>query len=230
MTHPHQFTLNLLRSLIEATPIAFSKQRKNEMMATYDGLQKNLTTDVREIEERIIEFGKEIWPYREAYQELYELYGRAEEEEDLKKMLPEELRPKYEKFIAEKGNIEQVRGKALDLELYFTPDERVEIVNAELSAHDKAHKELERSIAGENQEEYFASLEKFRKRQEEINEKLKELRALAEKSEKWKSEILEKVRTFEEGFGYLERPITLLDIKGEIEYYLGVLGVGEEQG
>lgn len=228
MNHPHQFTLNLLRSLIEGAPQAFPRARKNEMIAVYERFLNDLSVPVEEIENIAVEFGKEIWPYREAYQELYDEHGRAHEEALLREGLHEELRPKYEKFLAEKGNIERVRGQLAGLDLYFTSDEQAEIVKAELVAHDKIHGELERLIAGEKQEEYFAALEKWKKKQEQILEALAKLRGFATRSPKWAGEILGKVRTFEQGFGFLERPVSLMDVMGEIEYYEGILGIGEE--
>lgn len=228
VAHPHQFTLNLLRSLIEGAPAAFPRPRKNEMIATYERFLDDLIAPVEEIENIAVEFGKEIWPYREAYQELYDEYGRAREEALLREGLQEELRPKYEKFLAEKGNIERVRGQLASLDLYFTSDEQAEIVKAELVAHDKIHGELEKLVAGGKQEEYFSALEKWKKKQEQILEALTKLRGFATRSPKWGDEILAKVKTFEQGFGFLERPVGLMDVMGEIEYYEGILGIGEE--
>lgn len=225
MANPHQFTLNLLRNLIEGAPKAFPLYRRNEMTDVYHKLSADQSAANEVIEQRVIEFGKEIWPYREAYLELYEEYGRGKEEKMLAAGLGEDLRPKYEKFIAEKGNIERLRGQALSLDIYFTPDEQDEIIKAELRAHDKTHNELEKLIAGEKQEEYFGALEKRKKKQAEIEEALARLTVLAAVSEKWRAEILDKVKTFELGFGYLERPVTLLDVMGEIEYYEGIIGL-----
>ncbi len=227
-SHPYQFTLNLLRSLIEGAPAAFPHARKNAMAEVYKEFADDLTVSVEKIEETAYQFGKEIWPYREAYQELYDEYGRGAEEVALRDQLPEELKPKYEKFLSEKGNIERVRGQSLGLDLYFTPDEQAEIVRAELVAHDKIHGELERLIATEKQEEYFAALQAWQKKQAQIEEALQKLRGFASRSPKWGDEILAKVKTFEQGFGFIERPVTLMDVMGEIEYYEGILGIGEE--
>ncbi len=228
VTHPHKFTLNLLKNLIDSSPATFQRQRKNEMLEIYEQLLGDLTISNEDIESNIVLFGEEIWPYREAYEELYDEYGRDKEEKMLESSLPDYLKDKYKKFISEKGNIERIRGQAVSLDIYFTSLEQDELVKAELTVHDKIHGELGKLIVGEKQSEYFASLEKWKKKQEEIKEALKKLKAFAERSAKWRAEILDKVKVFEQGFGYLERPVTLMDVMGEIEYYEGVLGIGEE--
>ena len=62
-----------------------------------------------------------------------------------------------------------------------------------------------------------------KKEQEEIERLVAALRALAEKSEKWAPEILDKVRVFEEGWSGLEREVEKGDVLGEIDYYQGII-------
>ena len=57
--------------------------------------------------------------------------------------------------------------------------------------------------------------------------KIEELRALAGKDDKWREEILDKVKTLEEGWSVVERDPELLEIEKEIEYWQGTMDVLE---
>lgn len=225
MEHPNFFTINLLKNLILTAPVTFSKFRRDEMLKRADDFLENKNITLPEIEQTIVVYGKEIWAYRESYQKLYETYGRKPEEEKVASFLSSALKEKYQKFLADRGNIEKLTPGAPNLETYFTPEEQAALVEAELKAHDEVHRNLEKLILGEKQEEYYQLLEKYKNEERQIEEKLKELLAIGEHSPKWKDEVTDKVKTFEDGFGYLERPVALADVQGEIDYYLGVLGL-----
>lgn len=225
MSHPHFFTINLLKNLIATAPMTFPKSRQEDMLKRADDFLNNPESALSDIEQTIISYGREIWPYRESYQKMYELYGRQPEEEKLASFLSGDLKNKYLKFLDDRGNIEKLTPGAPSLENYFTSDEQAALVEAELKAHDAVHNTIEKLIIGEKQEEYYQLLEVYKNEERQIEEKLKELKAIGEHAPKWQTEIDEKVKAFEEGFGYLERPVALADVVGELEYYLGVVGL-----
>ena len=225
MEHPHFFTINLLKNLILTAPITFPKSRKTEMLAKAEQYLSDVDVTLLAVQETMIHFGKEIWPYRESYQKMYEQYGRKPEEELIATFLSGGIKEKYQKFLTDRGNIEKIKSGSPTLESYFITDEQAAIVEAELKAHDEIHGKIEKMILTENQEEYYGLLEQYKNEERQIEDRLVELKKIAEHAPSFKDEILEKVKTFEEGFGFLERPVTLADIQGEVDYYLGVAGM-----
>jgi hypothetical protein len=142
----------------------------------------------------------------------------------MRQKLSEPARAAFDKFVAEGGNIESVRDGSR-FEHFFDSDIRSEVVAAELDAHDGVHEEMERLIAGDRAAEFEALLADYRQKQAALNQKINELAALAERSPDQRAEILDKVKTFREGFAYVERMSSLDDIAHEIQYYIDIMEV-----
>lgn len=225
MSHPNFFTINLLKNLILTAPVTFSKARKEEMLSKVEQYIEDSGADLAAIEETMIRFGKEIWPYRESYVKIYEQYGRKPEEERIATFLSGELKIKYQKFLSDRGNIEKIETGSPSLESYFTPDEQAAMVEAELKAHDEVHGKIEKMILADKQEEYQILLEQYKNEARQIEELLLQLKKIALRAPLFVEEIALKIKTFEEGFGFLERPVSVTDVQSEIDYYLGVAGL-----
>ena len=187
-------------------------------------LERNPDATLEGIESMLVAFGAELWPYCEAYEQFYKIYGEAKERELMRKKLSEPSRAALDKFVAEGGNIESVRDGSR-FEHFFDSDIRSEVVAAELDAHDGVHEEMERLIAGDRAAEFEALLADYRQKQAALNQKINELAALAERSPDQRAEILDKVKTFREGFAYVERMSSLDDIAHEIQYYIDIMEV-----
>lgn len=224
----YQFTLDLLKQVIDKAPKFFPDERRKQMMAELAVMKKDAATPRNKIEDAIISFGKEIWPYRKSFWHVHD-EARLEEEQYIREKLTPATREKYEQFLRKGGRIEDIKTEAQleDLETFFSPDELTELVEAKLSAHDRVVAEVESLCAGEKKEVCVNALAEYQKEQKEIEELISQLAALGNQSEKWKAEILDKVKTFEAGWSGLEREVTAEDIKGEIDYYLGVISVTE---
>jgi hypothetical protein len=218
----HTYSLQLLREAIEKAPKAFPEERRSAMLAEHARLAADSNVALSQIEDAIVAFGKEIWPYRKAYQEIHDAYGK--DEPYLRETLSPATRTKYGAFVAGGGKLEDVRGGG-ELERTFTPEEKHEIEEAWLAARERAHRELDALIAGEWKQKFESSLAALRGRQAEIEKRIAALRALAGESPKWAAEILDKVKVFEEGWSGVEREVSEDDIRGEIDYYHGVIEV-----
>lgn len=194
------------------------------MINELERMRKDPAVSRDKIDDDIIAFGKEIWPYRKAFWHVHD-EAKLEEQQYIREKLNPTLREKYEQFLRKGGRIEDIRKEAqlLDLETYFTPDELGGLVEAKLSAHDRVVSEVDSLCAGEKKQVCTNALAGYIEEQKKIEEFINQLRTLGESSLKWKSEILDKVRTFEAGWSGLEKEMAAQDMKGEIDYYLGVI-------
>ncbi len=224
MEHPNFFTINLLKNLILSAPITFPAARKSEMLKRVDAYLADPLAPLEQIKETVINFGKELWPYRASYEKIYEQYGRKPEEEKIASFLSKELKEKYKKFLEDRGNIEKMKSDA-DWEIYFAPTEQAAMVEAELKAHDEIHADIQKMILGSSQAEYQALLEQYKNEERQIEERLGQLEKIAGRAPDFAEEIAGKVEAFKEGFGYLDRPVALADVQTEVDYYLGVAGI-----
>ncbi len=222
MPHPHQATIDLMKAVIHKLPGVFPMARHQEMENAIIAFERDPNAKPEDIEAKLMEFGTEMWPYCEAYEAFYKINGEVKERALMREKLSERARLALDKFVSEGGNIESVR-QGDKFEHFFDADIRAEIVGAELAAHDGVHEEMEKMIAGQMKGDFDALLANHREKLAAISAKIKELENLATRSEKWSSEIRDKVKMFRQGFAYIERAPTLDDVAREIQYYVDIM-------
>lgn len=222
--HPCQFTLNLFLEMIEKAPVTFPAEKKEAMKKRYEEFLADKKIACAMVLDSIDNFGKEIWPYRKAWQEIYEKYGRAREAEYFEKHIPAALHDKYFACKKEGGGhcLREYRicGK---METCFTPDEKFLLDETVIAALEEAKKEIDGLVLGEKRDEYQVSLQKWNNEQKKLEEKIGELKSLAVKNNKWQAEILDKVKTMEEGWSSVERDIDLEEVAEAVDFYRGAI-------
>lgn len=224
MPHKYQSTINIVKEVIHKLPCVFPQERHQEMENVIAAFERNPEAKFSEIETKLIEFGTELWPYTEAHGAFHKIHGAALERKLLGEKLSPSARVELEKFVKEGGDIESVR-QGDKFEHFFSPDIRAEIIEAELAAHDQVHDAMEKLMEGERRADFDALLRKYQDQLAAISAKINELEKLADRSAQWHDEILDKVKTFREGFAYVERPPSLDDVNREIEYYVDIMEV-----
>lgn len=223
MLHPHHFTLSLLKHVLGKTEhTLFPANRLSEMQKEYERLAADQTATQDQIEQVAIRFGKESWPYQEGLEELYRRYGKKLEEQRVKEKLTPEVRQKYEQFLTAGGSLADFR-RGSDTEVYFTAEEKYEIGQAVLEAHANTLQEIAGSCRTDRQNECQEVIDDHKQKLERMEKKLLVLKGLAGLSEKWRPEIEDKIKVFEEAFGYFERTFHESDLDGTIDYYQGVI-------
>jgi hypothetical protein len=224
INHPCQFTLGLFAAMIEKVPAAFPAERLEAMKRQYDGYNKDKKIACAYVEKALVDFGREIWPYRKAWQEIYDKYGRAKEAEFFEKHLPEELHHKYFACKVKGGGhcLREYRMCGL-METCFNPDEKFFLDETVIKALGQAREAADKIIAGEKKDEYEEALKKWSAEQKKMEEKISELEKMAAVEPKWRAEIEEKVKTIEQGWSIMEREITLKDIQQIIDFYQGAI-------
>ena len=93
--HPHAYTLDLMRLAVDRLPPTFSDKKKDGYRAKLTVFLKDPDVDYAEIQSTIAELGRESWPVRKAYEDMFERYGRSSEESFLLLKLDQGVREKY---------------------------------------------------------------------------------------------------------------------------------------
>jgi len=222
--HPCQFTLNLFLEMIEKAPVTFPAERKEEMEKKREVFLKDKKIACAKVEEAVVFFGRKIWPYREAWQEIYEKYGRPKEAEYFEKNLPKELHEKYFACKVKGGGhcLREYRMCGL-MEKCFSPDEKFFLDQTVISTLSKTKEEVDKLVLGEKKEEYQSLFEKWSALQKTMAEKIEELKKMARANLKWRAEILDKIKTIEHGWSMIEQDITLKDVEQVIDFYAGAI-------
>lgn len=229
--HPYAFTLDLFRLAIEHLPPTYSDSRRKGYEQRLEEFWEHPETDYGEIQATIAELGKDSWPYRKAYEEIYANYGRSSEESFLLDNLDRGIREKYERFLHEGGKINHIENaksaealmKASPFERYFSPEEKFAIEQALLLARDAARSEINGLINGQRKTEYEKLVGEYRSRQGRIEEKMAALRQMAGVSPKWQPVIADRLQTLEGGWSVVEQGLNEALLDRELEYWHGTL-------
>ena len=223
MAHKNQNELNLLKMAIDRIPFTFPEKEKKDFENKYQELEANPEAARDDIESMIVAVGRANWPYRKAYGDMLQNYGAEKHEEFFKLHLPDDLRKKYEDYVNRGGNLHDFR-RGKNFEEEFTPEENLAIEEAFFSADDEV-KGFMIGVIKEHREEHDEALALYQKQQKILSNMIESLRELAGQSEKWASQIIDKVKNFEEGWSIVERDFDEDKLTHEIEYWEGVLGL-----
>ena len=79
MPHQYQATIDLIKTVIHRLPGVFPQERHQKMEAAIATLERKDNATLDEIESTLVAFGAELWPYCEAYEQFYKIYGEAKE-------------------------------------------------------------------------------------------------------------------------------------------------------
>lgn len=230
-THPHAYTLGLLRVGIETLPPSFDEGKIRSYREAVERFERRPDTPYKEIRDIIVRIGKESWAERNAYQDMYSRYGRSSEESFLLENLDQGIRGKYEQFIHDGGKldyIERVRSEedllsASPFERYFTPEEKFAIEQALMVARDRAREEITALVTKEKQDEYGSLIRDLRESEARMDAMVKELRSYVGISERWDPVLEDRIRTIEEGWSIVEAGLDEKRLAKELEYWRGTL-------
>ncbi len=224
--HRYQYSLDLLRQVIAKAPRFFPSGKRQDMQDALAAFEKDPSASCEAIDAAITAFGKDIWPYRRAFWHIHDTDGRHNEDAYLRQALGPELEAKYEAFLKKGYRVDDIRRGGI-FEDFFTADEKTKLIEAKLTAHDQVVAGIEDLCAGEHKQTCEDALGGYKEEQKRIEALIAELKTYAARSEKWAPEIADKVKTFEAGWSGLEREVTAEDVKGEIDYYQGVIELFE---
>jgi len=231
MNHPFASSLDLLKRTIDMAPDFFSAEKKQVMMRRHEELVGDPKTTRGAIDQAIIECGKEIYPYRKAFWMIHNRFGRDIENRSIKDAVKDTaLKEKLDRFLKTAGTIADIGRGTRAFDDFFVPEERVVLMEAKLAAHDRVVSEIHSLCTGPEKDTCTTHIGEFKAEQEQIEKLIVLFRAMAERSDKWRAEILDKARTFDEGWSGLEREVREEDVRGEIEFYAGAIEATEGSG
>jgi hypothetical protein len=214
-------TVSLLKRLYENTPPLFPEEIRKELS---DALVKieNAETNLPEIENIMIKFGYEVWPWNEAYKEMYLIAEERMAEHFFVPKLASQTMFQYEKFKNYGGDYKAVHtGKAAQ---FFSIDERVEISKALVETRKEMKRFVDNEVRGTGRKKYLKGVEEFVKILNEIRSIIGNLKALADKEEEHQilaKEIRSKIRHFEYGLCYLGPKTDIRDVSKSIDFFEG---------
>jgi hypothetical protein len=229
--HPYVYTLELLKLAIDRLPPTYADSKRKTFEQRLQFFWKHPEAAYADIQVAIAELGKDSWPYRKAYEEMYANYGRSSEESFLLDNLDRGIREKYERFLHEGGKINHIENaksaedlmRASPFERYFTPEEKFAIEQALLLAREAARQEINDLVTAKKTPEYEKLVGEYQAKQSRIEEKIEALRQISDVSSRWQPVIVDRLKTLEEGWSVIEQGLNEALLDRELEYWHGTL-------
>lgn len=217
--HPHQSTVDLLRRMVARLPPKFPRALGRYMIERAETLARDAGIPAEELARSIAEFGVYLWHYRKAFEEAFAREGIPRWEERFLAELPGALRTRVV-GDASGRSLEIMRAPAF--ESAYSPEDKLVIEEALLTARRAVEEELRDRVDRGEVADYDHRVLAWKHVRLDMEEALLSLRELATAKPAWAREILDKLRTYEEGIAGIGPEPTREELRKEVESYRNV--------
>ncbi|MEK7665972.1 MAG: hypothetical protein AAB337_03810 [Patescibacteria group bacterium] len=221
MTFPHQSFLDEFKIAINKLSVGVPNDIREQAQKLYNELVANPEATEEQIHDALVTVGKQEFAYRRAYEELVGHAGATELQAMVLDHVEPNVKEKIIKFLSDGISLTELL-KSDVFEHDFTAEERYQIEDGLFDAQEHLQEHGPKMLE-ERRAEFDALVKKWQGHFSQMEEKIAELKALADKDKKWTAEILDKVKIFEEGWSVVERDTEPTEIEKEIEYWKGTI-------
>lgn len=195
-----QSTIDLFRHLYDHLPPLFPDATKQKMREALERVEKAEDIPFEEVEDLMIKFGYEVWPYNQSYREFMTVAEEKVGEHFLLPKLSAPLQSKYKDFKLYGGTLRDLRsGRPAG---FFTSGERVELCQALVEIQNELRQYVSVQLNGSEKDQYLRRINDFLDVLIDIKNSLDDLRLLADREADHPMlarEIRAQVRAFEHG-------------------------------
>lgn len=197
-------TLALFERLVVQVPPLVPEDLKQNISQALEQAQSNMRLSVDQLEETMIYFGKQLWPYREAFLEFYRLAESEVYEKFLLKKLSFELKNKYQAYL-DSGRTFRDFHNGKDFH-FLSKEERGELCNILILVNKDVWNFTVQRVLGLDNERYKKRIKEFQKMLKDIEKKIELLHEMADSEREHPelvTEIREHIKNFEYGIALL---------------------------
>lgn len=217
-----EHTIALCERLYEDVPPLVPGEIKENMRKAVEQMKNNINLSMDEVENVIIFFGKQLWPYREAYKEFYNVYEGVLGEKYFLRKISVELKTRYNQYIAQGGSYRELHsGSKMD---FFTHDERPELTKALVEVEQDIENYTRQTVVSTDQKKYEQRVKEFGVILNDIEGHLQTLRKMTEKEGEHPELIAEidaQIKGFEHGLCLLGPKTDFEAIRSAKEHFDG---------
>jgi hypothetical protein len=196
-----QPTLEIFRRLVRSLPPLVPSELRGRLKWSLLNLEHNPGTTTEQVEDTMIAFGYEVWPFRQAYQEFLSLYEARLGDHFLEPTLSPGLLARYHEFKLYGGSFKDLHsGSAAH---FFESEERSELCVALVNVRRELRQYTDHQIVTIERQKFEKRVADFARVLDDITQRLGELNQLAktegEHHPALASQIRQQVRAFEFG-------------------------------
>lgn len=201
---PIQHTRALFERLCQQIPPLVPDQLQHDLSNALEQVQDNVSLTIEELDETVIFFGKKLWPYREAFFELYRVYeGHMGETFLLGKLTPQ-LKQKYRLFKEVGGTFRDFHeGGMID---FFDAQERMDLCEILVAVNRELWDYAVQRVVSTDVKQYKEKIKEFQQIFIAMEKQIADLHTMADDEQEHPelaAEIRAHIRGFEEGLSLL---------------------------
>lgn len=185
-------------------------------------LKNDQSITMSEIEETMIVFGYEVWPWNQAYREFMTIAETEVGEHFLVPRLSPELQAKYHDFKKYGGTFRELHaGQPAD---FFDLEQRNELCQRLVEMQYDMRGYVDREIVSTGKKKYLERVNEFKKLLKDIKATLDHLRTLADTEQDHPTladEIRARVEHFEHGLCLLAPALDYAAVCNSVEFFKG---------
>jgi len=216
-----QSTLALFKQLVDNIPPLFPEDLKYQIKKDLKNFQENILS-LEDLEKMMIQYGYEIWPWNQAFKEIFSATEEKVGEQFLLANLSDDLQEKYLEYRQLGLNLKDFySGKLAN---YFDEDQRLLLGIALVNMNSQVRDFAVREVVGLKKEMYLQKVQDFKIILDEISHSLTRLRDLANKEEdhaNLANEIRARVEVFEHGLCLLAPEFSHEEVGMAHEFFVG---------
>ncbi|MFA7245024.1 MAG: hypothetical protein WC070_02470 [Candidatus Magasanikbacteria bacterium] len=217
-------TINIFKKVYNELPPMVDVDLKKDMREKIEEILADNTVTLEELEDFMIFFGKKIWPYFQAFEEIYNIYHERLSEKIFLQRASKNIVKKVD-LIKNTGVkfLDLVSGKVHHFFEHNERNERMEIMTLLVDLKQDIRKHATQAIMTHEKKSYEQKISKYSKMVADINVVIEDLHKFAnEESENFFAEdIRDKVRSIEYSFAFLGPKINYHEILDLLDYYKG---------
>ena len=193
-------TIALFRRLYDQLPPLFPAVVKEKMAHALSHLENDQTITLEAIEDTMISFGYEVWPWNQTHKEYLALAESKVGEHFLLPKLSVVLQNKYHDFKSYGGTLRDLHsGQAAE---FFSLEERGKICTGLIAMQEELRSYVKNQVTGTERANYLKRVGEFKDLLENIEATLEHLRSLADTEQDHPTlaaEIRARIKSFEYG-------------------------------
>ena len=193
-----QHTIEIGERLLTSPPPLVSSDFIKEMDLALGACKSSGESNLRKVEDLIIHFAKALWPYRQAFEEMFKMYRGKMGHPLLKQKMSPILRKKYEQFVESGGDFHELRKGSISS--FFNHEERVELHKIVIDIECDIRNFARQAVLHSDRTQYEKKILEFQNILGEIEINIEGLQELADAEEEHPQlarEIREQIRAFE---------------------------------
>lgn len=216
-----QHTLYIFQKMHDMLPPLVPANVSESLVTALRQAQKKGDISLVELEDVMIELGKQTWPYMRAFEDMSRIYERDMGHKLLTQRASHGLRKKVDMFTEMGGTYHDISsGGTHDM---FEHQERAELMEHLVDLKHDIRKHATQAILSHDRERYEEKVGKYGKMVTEINELLEDMRQFAheEAHERVADDIHSHARSIDLQFAHLAPRVDVVEVRQLPEYYRG---------